>query len=175
MNMLSQKQKKWLNHLDDTNKIDIIPYDPKTKEVFSICKKDLIKALGRVKISHRGSTALKISGQGEVDLYIPATKKNFNNYLKRLVKHLGEPGSLYPFERARFVKYIDNIKIEIFLINKNNDGWKNSVKFEKYLKQNSDALNEYEKLKNDTKGVSTKKYYTAKTIFINKILKLASK
>lgn len=172
--MLTKEQEKWLSHLGDENKIDIIPYNPKTKAVFKIIKKDLIKLLGKTRISHRGSTALKISGQGEIDLYIPATKKNFNIYLDKLIKYLGQPGGLYPLERVRFVKYIDGIKIEIFLINKNNSGWKNCIRFERYLKKNPKSLCEYERLKTIIRGVSTRKYYTVKTKFINKILKLAS-
>jgi hypothetical protein len=79
----------------------------------------LIENIGNARISLRGSTFLGISGQGEVDLYIPIAKKYFNNYLAKLIKYLGEPGSIYELRRARFIKYIDGIKIEIFLINKN--------------------------------------------------------
>ena len=46
-----------------------------------------------------------------------------------------------------------------------------SVKFEKHLKGNPKALAEYEKLKSKADGQSIRKYYTLKTIFINKILK----
>lgn len=168
--MLTKEQQKWLDHLSDTKKIAIVPYNPKTKEVFKIIKAELIKILGKVQILHRGSTALKISGQGEIDLYIPVNKKDFDNYVRKLSKYFGEPGSLYKLERARFVKYIDNIKIEIFVINKNNSGWKTSVKFEKYLKGNPQTLAEYERLKSKANGQSIRKYYTLKTIFINKIL-----
>lgn len=169
--MLTPEQQKWLDHLSDTDKIIIIPYNPKTKDVFKIIKAELRSVLGEVRISHRGSTALGISGQGEIDLYIPVNKKDFDNYVVRLAKYLGEPGSLYAFKRARFVKYVENIKIEIFVINKNDKGWKDSVKFEKYLKNNKTALAEYEKLKSEADGLSLRKYYTQKIIFINKILR----
>lgn len=173
--MLTPEQKKWLDHLDDNNQIDNFPYNPKTRVIFNTIKKDLVKILGKVRISHRGSTALKISGQGEIDLYIPVNKKDFNKFLKILIGYLGKPGSVYGLERARFVRYIDDIKIEIFLINKNCEGWKNCIKFENYLKKNPKHLTKYEKLKQANSGVSTKKYYTAKTIFINKTLKLSAK
>mgnify|MGYP001558299621 FL=1 len=81
--------------------------------------------MGDVEILHCGSTALQISGQGEVDLYIPVLLKYFDNYLEKLVKHFGKPGSIYLHKRARFVEYVDDIKIEIFLINKETDDWKN--------------------------------------------------
>lgn len=168
--MLTKEQQKWLDHLSAIKKIAIVPYNPKTKEVFKIIKAELTKILGKVRISHRGSTAMRISGQGEIDLYIPVCKKDFNDTVAKLVKYLGEAGSLYEYKRARFIKYIDGIKIEIFVINKNDSSWKTSIKFEKYLKGNSKALAEYERLKNRADGQSIRKYYTLKTIFINKIL-----
>ncbi|MCX6779273.1 MAG: GrpB family protein [Candidatus Magasanikbacteria bacterium] len=171
--MLTSEQKKWLDHLSDTKKISVVPYDSKIKEVFKMIKAELIKILGKVRISHRGSTFLKISGQGEIDLYIPVNKKDFNVFIVKLSNYLGEPGSLYEFKRARFVKYLDGIKIEIFVINRNDSGWKNSIKFEKHLKNNPKALQEYEKLKIKANGLSVKEYYTLKTIFINKILSLS--
>ena len=169
--MLTPEQQKWLNHLSDTKTIAIVPYNPKTKDAFKIIKAQLISILGNVIISHRGSTAMKISGQGEIDLYIPVSKNIFDDCVAKLSKHFGEPGSLYEFKRARFIKYIDNIKIEIFVINKNDSGWKNGIQFEKYLKTYPKALEEYEKIKNKLNGASIRQYYTSKTIFINKILK----
>lgn len=169
--MLTKEQKVWLAHLSNTNRVKIVPYNPKTKEVFKTIKSELFKVFGDVRISHRGSTALKISGQGEIDLYIPVNKKDFNNYVGKLTDFLGAPGSLYELKRARFIQYIDDIKIEIFVINKNDSGWKESIKFEKYLRNNPKALSEYEELKNRADGFSIRQYYTIKTVFINKILK----
>lgn len=148
----------------------IVPYNPKTKDIFKIIKTDLQKILGNVRILHRGSTNLKISGQGEIDLYIPITRKRFNTYVNKLTNHLGEPGSVYALKRARFVKYVDDIKIEIFVINKNDSGWKESIQFERYLKNNPKALQEYEILKLKADGSSLREYYTAKTMFINKVI-----
>ncbi|MCX6793396.1 MAG: GrpB family protein [Candidatus Falkowbacteria bacterium] len=170
--MINQEQQAWLNHLNDSDHVKIIPYNPSVKEVFQIIKAELIKILGNIRISHRGSTALKISGQGEIDLYIPVSKKDFNITIKKLEKYLGKPGSVYEFVRARFVKYIENTKIEIFVINKNDEGWKASVRFEKYLKNNPRVLKEYERLKIKANGLSTRKYYAIKIAYINKVIEL---
>jgi len=156
-------------------KMRVVPYNPETKKVFKIIKSDLIKVLGKTRISHRGSTNLRISGQGEIDLYIPVAKKAFNTQLEKLTSYLGKPGSVYPLKRVRFIKYIDDVKIEIFLVNKNDFAWKESVAFEKYLKHNNKALLEYENIKSKCNGFSEKDYYTQKIIFINKILSLSKR
>jgi len=156
--------------LSDSDSVRVAPYDPKVKIVFKKIKTELVGVLGQVPISHKGSTALKIAGQGEIDLYVPVAKKDFNLYLDKLKKFLGEPNSIYDLRRARFLKYLDGIKIEIFVINRNSPDWKNSLQFENYLKSHLEALRAYEKLKIDHAGQSTQKYYTKKIEFINEIL-----
>ncbi len=170
--MITLEQKKWLDHLNDLNSTEVIAYNPLVKQVFKKIKNELISVIGDVSIVHRGSTALKIAGQGEIDLYVPVALKKFNLYLGQLSKYLGEPGSVYELRRARFVKYVDSIKVEIFLINRNSKDWKHSLLFENYLKKNPQALAEYEKLKMDNRGKSTKHYYTKKIEFINKVINL---
>lgn len=171
--MLTEEQKKWVAYLGDKKKVDIFPYNPKTKEVFKKINNEIKEFLGGIEVLHCGSTVLKILGQGEIDLYISVLTKRFNSYLEKLVKHFEEPGNIYPLRRVRFVEYIDNIKIEIFLINKETDDWKNHIKFENYLKQNKKALQEYAKIKQESSGLTVQEYYRKKLEFINKILKNA--
>lgn len=168
--MLTEEQEKWIDHLSD-EKIKIIPYNPKTAVVFDKIKKEIQKVLGNVKVFHRGSTSLKISGQKEIDVYLPVNSKDFNGYLEKLTTGcFGRAGTVYPLSRARFVKYIDEIKIEIFLINEKSVDWKNGLKFEGYLKKHPDILNEYENLKKSCNGFSCREYYRKKLNFIDEIL-----
>ena len=153
-----------------TNKIKIVPYDPKTKEVFEKIKKEIQTVLGEAEVFHRGATGLGISGQGEIDCFIPISENLFNEYLKKMIKRFGPAGSIYPLRRARFVKYIDEIKIEMFIINEKSFDWTNSLKFENYLKSHTEALEAYKKLKEDCEGLSVSEYYRRKTEFINDIL-----
>jgi len=168
--MLTAEQNKWVAHLDNKKKVGIFPYNPKTKEVFKKIEEEIKRLLKNIEILHCGSTALEILGQGEIDLYIPVIKKDFENYLGKLTEHFGEPGSVYPLRRARFVRHIDDIKIEIFLMNKETEDWINHIKFESYLKQNKKALEEYIKIKQESDGLTVQEYYIKKLEFINKIL-----
>lgn len=169
--MLTLKQKKWIDHLSESNKIVIKPYDSTAPEKFEKVKARIQKVLGeKIKVEHCGATALKISGQDEIDIYIPVSPKDFGKLLIPLEKFFGEPKSLYPLERARFVTIEGGKRVDIFLINKDDDDWKNGVRFETYLKTHSKALDEYRKLKENGNGLSVREYYRRKINFINKIL-----
>jgi len=164
--MLTEEQEKWINHLSNDIKVEIFPYNPEVKVVFKAIKKEILSFLPEVDVFHCGSTALEISGQGEIDLYIPVLGKYFVIYLQKLIGHFGKPGSIHPNKRARFVKYVNGIKIEMFLVNKESDDWKNLIKFEDYLRNNKSALKAYEKLKLESNGLSIREYYRKKLEFI---------
>lgn len=168
--MLTEEQEEWISHLNDEKKVEIFPYNPKTKAVFFKMKEEIKRCLGNREILHCGSTALGIPGQGEIDLYIPVFENEFDYYLDKLIGHFGKAGSIYPLKRARFVKYLEDTKIEIFLMNKETDDWKNHIIFENYLSSNSDSLEEYKKIKEDSRELSIQKYYRKKLEFINKII-----
>lgn len=168
--MLTKDQEEWILHLDNEKEVKILPYNQKAKRIFEIIKQKIKWILGDVEIFHCGSTSLEILGQGEIDAYIPVQGKDFEIFLGKLTSNFGKPGSIYPQRRARFVEYTEGIKIEIFLINKETDDWKNMVVFEDYLKANTSALKEYKEIKEKSKGSTVQGYYRRKLEFINKIL-----
>ncbi|MCR4275541.1 MAG: GrpB family protein [Candidatus Wolfebacteria bacterium] len=169
--MLTLEQEKWIAHLSDENKIIIVPFDPTAEEKFQKVKQRINDSIGReVPVEHRGATSLGISGQDEIDVYIPIPSARFNSLVDPLKNIFGEPKSLYPLERARFVTEENGKHIDVFLINEEHDGWKNAVKFEEYLRSHPEALEKYRQLKEDGNGLSVREYYRRKTEFINEIL-----
>lgn len=173
--MITPEQEKWLSHLNDSNSIEIFSFDTTTGEKFEKVKKQIQKALGDdIAVEHRGATGLGISGQDEIDIYIPALPENWDSFIFSLTKLFGEPRSHYVLERARFVTTVDEKHVDVFLINSEHSGWLNLLKFEKYLKENPEELKVYENLKESLAGLSTQAYYRKKIEYINDILSKAS-
>jgi len=169
--MLTLEQEKWIAHLSDENKISIVPFDPTAEEKFQRVKQRVQAALGtQTPVEHRGATSLGISGQDEIDVYVPTPEAKFDSLVDPLKNLFGEPRSLYPLERARFVTQEGGKHVDVFLINEEHDGWKNGVKFESYLKSHPEALEQYRLLKENGNGLSVREYYRRKTEFINGIL-----
>ena len=169
--MLREDQKKWIDHLSDDSKIKIVPFDPSSQEKFEKVKLLIQSKLSsKIQIEHRGATSLGISGQDEIDIYIPVLPHEFNKYISPLTELFGKPQSHYALERARFVTSEAGKHIDVFLINKKSVGWIEGLKFEKYLKKHPQALEEYRKLKESGDGLNTREYYRKKIEFINDIL-----
>lgn len=169
--MLTAGQEKWIAHLRDDDKVVTKPYDETAPDKFEKVKERIQAVLGKeTQIMHCGATALGISGQDEIDIYLPVPPDRFDSLIHPLKEMFGEPRSLYPLERARFVTLEGGKHIDVFLINQECDGWKNGVKFEAYLRTHPEVLEAYRRLKEDGNGLSTREYYRMKIGFINDIL-----
>lgn len=169
--MLTPEQEKWIAHLSDTDTVKIVPFDKVAGEKFASVKQKIQETIGNdFSIEHHGATSLGISGQDEIDVYIPVVLEAFDSLVAKLKEIFGEPRSLYPLERVRFVTEENGKHIDIFVINKERDDWKNLLKLETYLKVHPEALEEYEKLKESGNGQSVREYYRSKLIFFNQIL-----
>lgn len=169
--MLTPEQEKWISHLSKIDKVKIIPFDPSCFEKFESLKNKIISAVGfDIRVEHHGATNLKISGQDEIDLYVPVPSEKFDEYVLLMEGLFGRARSCYPLERARFVTEESGKHIDVFVINEDHSGWKNSIRFEKYLLSNLEALEAYKKLKEDLDGQSVQRYYRKKIEFINKVL-----
>lgn len=169
--MLTPEQEKWLAHLPDDNEIEIFPYDPAAPKKFEKIKNQIQGVLEKeTEVLHCGATSLGISGQGELDIYVPVAPEKFDETILELTKIFNKPESLYPLERARFVAHVDGTKAEIFVVNKESENWLRSCRFEECLKKNPEALEAYRNLKEAGNGLSTREYYRRKIEFINDVL-----
>jgi GrpB-like predicted nucleotidyltransferase (UPF0157 family) len=172
--MLTFVQQKWIDHLSDTNKVEIFPLDPKCSEKFEKIKSQIQSVIGtKFEILHRGASSLGISGQREIDVYIPIPPEKIEELTPKMEKVFGKPSSFYPLERTKFRPKIDGTVIEIMLTNKEHESWIRGERFYEYLKENPETLEQYRKLKEDASGVSTREYYRRKIEFINDILKVS--
>lgn len=126
-----------------------------------------------VQFEHHGASSMGISGQDEIDTYIPVDVTVFDEYISKLTKVFGEPRKIYPNDRAHFIAREEGKRIDIYLINKEALSWTDGVKFENYLKTHPDALEKYRILKEEGNGLSTREYYRRKIEFINDILSQA--
>lgn len=174
--MLTPTQQQWVDHLSDVDKIQIFPYDLKAPEKFEQIKSEIKSIIGtEFEILHRGASAMGISGQKEIDVYIPMPAEKIEELAPKMEAVWGKPKSVYPQERTKFYRHIDGTRIEIMLTNKDHQSWIDGERHFNYLKQNPEALEQYRKIKEDGDGVSVREYYRRKIEFINEILSRKNK
>ena len=169
--MLTKEQEKWIEHLSDTDKIEIVLFDPHSQAEFEGIKSLIQSKLGStVRVEHHGASSMGISGQNEIDIYVPVPASLFDSFINKMTEIFGEPHRIYPLERARFNAGDDKKKIDVHLVNEEHDNWRNSEKFETYLKTHPEALEQYRILRENGDGLTIREYYRQKVEFINDIL-----
>jgi len=173
--MLTPDQQKWIDHLSDTKTVSIVPYDSTCEEKYLKVKETIQRVFGMDQdVIHSGASALKISGQDEIDIYVPVPAAEFDRAVERMMTIYGEPKSRYPLKRSRFTIELDSKHIDIFVINKDDAGWTdNIVKFHAYLLSHPSELDRYRRLKEELDGQTVREYYRRKTEFINEILAMS--
>jgi GrpB-like predicted nucleotidyltransferase (UPF0157 family) len=160
-----------LAKLNDNDSVQIFPYDPRCHEIFESVKQTIQKNLGKsLKVEHHGASSLGISGQNEIDVYIPVIPADFDEIVAKVSTLFGEPKSVREGKMARFKTEVNGKKIDLFVANIEHEEWKRHVKFKTYLLGNPDSLEEYRNVKENMAGKSTREYYKAKLEFINGIL-----
>ncbi len=166
--MLNSEQQKWIDHLSDESKIEVVPFDPTSQAKFEKVRSIIINKFGQtIQLEHRGASSLCISGQNEIDTYIPVDIRFFDIYITKLTKVFGKPRKIYIGDRAHFIAWEDSKRVDIYLINKKSPSYLNGVKFENHLKSHSDDLEKYRILKEEGNGLSVREYYRRKIEFIN--------
>ena len=172
--MLTPDQEKWINQLSDQELVVIQPYDPTSPGKFESVKCKIQAVLGsEAKVVHRGATGLRISGQNEIDAYVPVPSEQFDTLIPVLTAAFGNPRKVFPNDRARFAIYEEGKRVDVFLINQNCPGWINGIKFENYLRTHPKILEQYRILKETGHGLTMKEYYRRKTAFFNEIVAMA--
>lgn len=173
--MLTPAQRAWIDHLSDTEQIRIIPYDVSVPERFERIRERIREILGdEFPAEHHGATSFGISGQDEIDVYVPVPVDRFDETVGRLSEVLGEPGSLYLSDRARFTIEDDGKRVDIFPINKDHENWKATLAFERCLREKPEVLARYREMKESCDGLSVREYYRRKYEFVDEVLSKTS-
>ncbi len=168
--------KNWFKKFSKQSKVRIIEFDSKVLGLVEKVREKLAKLLPSfVEIEHRGSTALEISGQGEIDLYLRVnTKEQFWQAFEKMKERFGEPGSYYPDEpRARFNQTFEGTEFELMLVLADADDEIEGRLFYDYMKTHPELQKKYVEMKNKYAQASKYKYQIEKNRFVRRVLKLA--
>lgn len=166
--MLTEDQEKYLLKIPEDKKVKIAPYNPEVIEVVKGIKKKIFESGIDLEVLHMGASALGISGQGDIDVYILCNQEDFNKYLPLLEKIFGPkvPGiSINEWDLN-----IDDFEVEMYLTDPKTPSMKRQIDVFEKLKSNKELLDEYESIKSSADNISFREYMRRKYEFFNKIL-----
>ena len=165
--MITENQRDYLSKLDSQKSermIKVYPYNPRTSEIAEAIISGIKNTIPEAGVRFMGASALSISGQNDVDIYIICPSELRKTYSEKLnFVALTELGNKWKGPG-------DEIEISIYLSDPNDSKFKEQVEIFEKLKNNPTLLKEYENLKKANSGKTYKEYQTAKYEFYNRVL-----
>ncbi len=165
--MITKGEEDFLKNIPISKKTSVNPFDPKSKLIAEQIISKLNNVFPELKVLHMGASALGISGQNDIDIYILCEEKDFDKYFSGLEKIFGKRDDKNVIQWS-FKK--DGFDIELYLTDPNSPSMQRQIKVFEILKPNKELLKEYEKLKESMNGKSFREYQRKKYEFYNKIL-----
>lgn len=167
--MLSENQLKYLSTIPDSKAVSIFPYSEAISVVANETIKKIENAVPELIILFIGASALKISGQNDIDINILAPKNDFDKYLPKIIEVLGEP--TFKGSSIEWTSKINGYEQTVYLTDANSKGLQEQIEVFNILRDNPALLKEYENIKEQMNGGSYREYQKNKYEFYNKILK----
>lgn len=148
-------------------KVSIKPWDSRIPAVAEKIIKKIKDKIPDADIRFMGASALKISGQNDIDIYVLCSNKDRDIYTEKLKEIFGEKTKekKWKFLESRF-------EVSIYINNPEDQKQKEQIEIFEIFKNNLKILKKYEELKLSMNGKTYKEYQIAKYEFYNKVLGL---
>jgi GrpB-like predicted nucleotidyltransferase (UPF0157 family) len=166
--MLTESQQKYLLTIPEEKIVFIQPYDPSILDIVEEITQQIKNCDPNLTVLFMGASALGISGQGDIDLYVLSPTEQFEEHTERFVKSFGKP-----VLKGTCVKWVfskNGHKAELYITDPEDKGLQEQIKVFELLKNNKELLKEYEEIKQQANGLSFKEYQRRKYEFYNRIL-----
>ncbi len=165
--MLTDGQKNYLDKLspEQANRTVIIKlYDPKLLVKANSIIEKIRRQIPDSDIRYMGASALGISGQNDVDIYVICSQSQKQEYLEKLAPVFGEQ------IKNKWHWYENDDEISVYLSDPADHKFQEQLDIFALLKNNPEILKEYEQLKTSMNGKIYKEYQIGKYEFYNRVL-----
>ncbi len=150
------------------------PYTNKLSRVSEEVLQKLKRTVPSLPIHFVGSASLKIAGRGDLDLFVECPTNSQRLCSAKISRVFGKPTKT----RSSFVEWNfvwSGVPVELSLVDPQSSILKNQLNIYSILRNNLSVLLEYEKIKKQLNGLSTKEYVIRRMEFFNDIIKKYSK
>jgi GrpB-like predicted nucleotidyltransferase (UPF0157 family) len=154
----------------DDDHVNIQPFNPGSVVVAKFIIRQIKKIDCKLKVYFIGSSALRIKGNNDIDIYVACNTGDFDQNYSKLKKVFGKPANIKNnFVEWSFKKNI--FHVDLVLINQDTPRFKEQIYIFQTLKKNRRILKEYIELKESLNGKSTRDYIQGRMKFFNRLLR----
>ncbi|TSA46474.1 hypothetical protein D4R52_00500 [bacterium] len=167
--MLNEAQERYLNTISESAIAYIKPFDPNAARVARFLLSELKNVVPELEVFWSGALALGISGKNDIDFSVVSRVEDYEKFLPRLIKVLGEPQKRGK-ENIRWEITKDGFSVDVHLTDGRSKALAEHRKVFELLKNDPSLLAEYEALKAACDGLLLREYQRRKYEFYNRII-----
>jgi GrpB-like predicted nucleotidyltransferase (UPF0157 family) len=165
--MLLPDEQNYLDHLPPEKAHEIVvvkPYDPRLENIAKNVIQKIQTAIPNADVRFMGASALGISGQNDIDIYVLGSSDKLENWIAEIEELFGKQiKGKWQFDR-------DGFEVSVYAANPDDPNQKKQIEVFEKLEENPSVLRDYEKLKESMSGKTYKDYQIAKYEFYHKLL-----
>lgn len=166
--MLNDNQLKFINNIPIDKKVTFQPYNPDIKIIADDIINKIKKVLPKANIKFMGASALGISGQNDIDIYILEKPAMYNKYAPLLEKAFGNRVANISLYEWTYI--VNNHEVTIYLDDPAKESTLEQIKVFEILSNHHDLLKEYEDIKKEAAKLGMREYQRQKYEFYNNVL-----
>lgn len=166
--MLSPGEEDFLSKIPGDKIVTVKPYDEKIAWVAEEIIGKIKRALPELEVRFMGASALGISGQGDIDIYIFSSPEDFDKHLSELEEIFGPKVPSISIIKWAFLK--EGHEVEIYLTDPTSEAMKKQIKIFEILQKDVALRDGYERLKESMSGKPFGEYQRKKYEFYHRIL-----
>ncbi len=154
-------------------KIGPIAYTPFSSNTYQVATEIIEKIKSKIPNARGhliGSTGLKVSGQGDIDILIESESSNVNEYTK-LITNIFGPSNKTKKDIVQWKIRFKEKNVDLDLINPNSNRFRTQIDIYNILNTNKILKNQYEILKYQAGTKNSFKYSVSKILFFDRIVK----
>jgi hypothetical protein len=167
--MLTKPQENYLQTIPEDKIVQIIPYSTNLQRIANEIISEIRLISNDIDVRLMGAVGLQISGQGDLDMYMLHSAKDFYLYLPKLIEHFGEPTHQHE-DSVEWLFERKGVEVELYLTDPSTASMAEQIRVYEVLNNNESLKLEYANLKSETDGKPFRDYQRAKYEFYNRIL-----
>ena len=148
-------------------KVSIKPWDSRVITIAEGIIKTIKDKIPEADVRFMGASALRISGQNDIDIYVLCFDKDKDTYTEKLKELFGEKT-----KEKKWKFFQDGFEVSVYINNPEDLKQKEQIEIFEIFKSSPQILKEYEELKLSMNGKTYREYQIAKYEFYNRVLGL---
>jgi len=167
--MLTWDEEELISKIPPDQIVRVQPYDAAIGSIAGEIIAQVQELLPGLEVRFMGASALEISGQGDIDIYVFSDPTEFNKHEPLLKSRFGEPETRrYDSISWKFEK--QGHPVELFLTDPDSLPMQRQIAVYEILKKDANLREEYQRLKEELSGTTLREYQTKKYEFYHRLL-----